>query len=221
MRFLSIGLAFLSIIAASFGTPARAQQGIDLEIRAAASACHRLCTQSARACAGKSGPVGAACDTRAVVCSTACLTCNGPLSACIRSRAAGTNGDCTGVFGACIKNTIADGVTNRPPIQFKGGDGASQQTAVVIAGASGEEEGVAAEYMWLNKHFDAWRREAQAHIQTGGRHFDKLDVTMKDGSHAFWFDITAFFGRSKLGDLLKKNAASRGRANTPPARPAQ
>src|SRR6185503_8442521 len=60
-------------------------------------------------------------------------------------------------------------------IRFEGGDGSSQEKAIVILGAKGESDGVAAEYKYLELVYgpkgSAWRPRKQALLSGKGRHF--------------------------------------------------
>lgn len=85
-------------------------------------------------------------------------------------------------------------------IRFEGGDGSSVAQAIVIRGAKGESDGVAAEYKYLEMVYGPKGQghdvRGQALLENGGRSFDKLDVDLKDGrSIAVFFDITDYFGK--------------------------
>ncbi len=90
------------------------------------------------------------------------------------------------------------GKTEKGPggITFAGGSGDSIEDAVIVQGAKGEPDGVDAEYFWLKKHYPTARREGQGVLTQGGRHYDRLDLTLPDGTKkSVYFDITAFFGK--------------------------
>jgi hypothetical protein len=85
-------------------------------------------------------------------------------------------------------------------IRFEGGDGSSIAQAIVIRGAKGESDGVAAEYKYLEMLYgpkgDGHNVQGQALLENGGRSFDKLDVDLKDGrTIAVFFDISDYFGK--------------------------
>jgi len=85
-------------------------------------------------------------------------------------------------------------------ITFAGGDGTDAKNAIVIHGAKGEMDGVAAEYKYLEMLHGQrgvdFNVGSQALLEDGGRSFDKLDVTLKDGTNlAVFFDITEYFGK--------------------------
>lgn len=85
-------------------------------------------------------------------------------------------------------------------IRFEGGDGSDAKTAIVIRGASGETDGVAAEYKYLEMLHGTrgvdFKVGSQSLLQEGARSLDRLDVALKDGTstHVF-FDITEYFGK--------------------------
>jgi len=85
-------------------------------------------------------------------------------------------------------------------IRFEGGDGSNIKQAIVIKGAKGESDGVAAEYKYLEMLYgpkgQGHNVRGQALMENGARSFDKLDVDLKDGrSISVFFDITDYFGK--------------------------
>ncbi|MFO1061662.1 MAG: hypothetical protein U1E53_32415 [Dongiaceae bacterium] len=82
-------------------------------------------------------------------------------------------------------------------VSYAGGDGSSVERAIVIKGASGEGEGIAAEYAWLRQHLPAGSRPAgQALLTRDQRAYDSIDIVLPDGRRqSYYFDITGFFGR--------------------------
>ena len=82
-----------------------------------------------------------------------------------------------------------------PPISYAGGDGSTEEKAVVIKGGN-EETGVAAEYAYLEKHHPGYQRGAQAAFSKGKRQYDRLSFTTAKGEQrTIFFDITDFFGK--------------------------
>lgn len=83
-----------------------------------------------------------------------------------------------------------------PGVHFAGGDGSSQEKAVVVLGAT-EPTGVAAEYLWLDAHFPGYQRGQQGLVQgEGGKSYDVLDFTTVDGQkRTVYFDISDYFGK--------------------------
>jgi hypothetical protein len=87
---------------------------------------------------------------------------------------------------------------NRIP-DVGGGDGQSIKTAVVI-NAKSTLEGVPAEYDYLTsihgKQDGGWRLESQKTIEQNGRHYDVLNIKLRNGELiSYYFDITKFYGR--------------------------
>jgi len=87
-------------------------------------------------------------------------------------------------------------------IIITGGDGSSEETAIVIRNAKNEKEGVNAEYEVVAKYYGVedkdWRLVDQSFIQNeiNGKCFDILKIEDQDGQrYAIWFDITDFYGK--------------------------
>ena len=84
-------------------------------------------------------------------------------------------------------------------IEFLGGDGSSQKQAVLIHGAKGENDGVAAEYKYLELLYGAegerWNRSEQSLLEDNGRSYDELDYTLDGKRVSIYFDITEYFGK--------------------------
>jgi hypothetical protein len=85
-------------------------------------------------------------------------------------------------------------------ICFAGGTGTSMKDAIVILGAKGEADGVAAEYKYLEKLYGpkgvGHTVEDQSLMEDGGRSYDRLGVHLKDGRTLdVYFDITDYFGK--------------------------
>jgi hypothetical protein len=80
-------------------------------------------------------------------------------------------------------------------ITFEGGDGATIETAIVIMGAAGEQDGVASEYEWLAKNRPDAQMESQALLNEGDKIYDLLVVRSGSKKEKIYFDITAFFGK--------------------------
>ena len=90
--------------------------------------------------------------------------------------------------------------TPPPPttgIHFSGGDGSSVEKAIVILGAKGERDGVAAEYSYVEKHLGLSRNDvvSQSLLDKNGRSFDMLQLKTAQGSRQLYFDITDYFGK--------------------------
>jgi hypothetical protein len=72
------------------------------------------------------------------------------------------------------------------------------ETAVVIQGATGSRDGIAAEYAYLEKQFGQrnvdWKLKRQSLRHHQGKHYDLMEIILKDGSpKEILFDITGFF----------------------------
>lgn len=84
-------------------------------------------------------------------------------------------------------------------IEFLGGDGSSQKQAILIHGAKGENDGVAAEYKYLELLYGAegerWNRSEQSLLEDNGRSYDELDFTLDGKRVSIYFDITEYFGK--------------------------
>jgi len=81
-------------------------------------------------------------------------------------------------------------------IRFEGGDGSSCATRVVILGASGSRDGVAAEHAWLQAKYPGYRLHRQALAECEGHATDRLTLTTADGKDVtVHFDISDFLGK--------------------------
>ena len=84
-------------------------------------------------------------------------------------------------------------------ICFGGGEGTSMQDAIVIQGAHGESDGVAAEYTYLEGLYgprgQGYLVHGQSLLEDGGKSFDRLDIEVKGQPKSYFFDITDYFGK--------------------------
>jgi len=78
---------------------------------------------------------------------------------------------------------------------YSGGDGSSYEQAVVIKGAKDEEAGVAAERAWLEQRYPGFQKGRQSLMSSGGKHYDLIEITTREGHKSVYFDITEFFGK--------------------------
>ena len=84
-----------------------------------------------------------------------------------------------------------DGVT------FTGGSGASIDKAIVINGANGSAGAVAAQRVYLNKHWASHQKTGQA-LLSKERKYDEIHLRAPDGTKTkIYFDITTCFGAEK------------------------
>jgi hypothetical protein len=80
-------------------------------------------------------------------------------------------------------------------ISFDGGDGTSVETAVMIVGAAGSSDGIAAEYSWIEANRPGAQVLGQALIQNGDRLYDVITIRNGGKDEELFFDITDFFGK--------------------------
>ena len=80
-------------------------------------------------------------------------------------------------------------------IKFGGGDGSSQEKAIIITGAKDDYESTHSEYVYVADHFPKSQRPNKQWLLHGDkRYFDKLEFVAADGStHFIFFDITESF----------------------------
>jgi hypothetical protein len=69
------------------------------------------------------------------------------------------------------------------------------EKAVVIKGAKDEEAGVAAESAWMEQKFPGFVKGTQALMNSGGKSYDRIEITTREGKKTIYFDITDFFGK--------------------------
>lgn len=80
-------------------------------------------------------------------------------------------------------------------VSYEGGDGSSVEAAVVVRGARGPDEGVAAEYAYIERIHGAigrgWFWETQSLVQAGGRGYDQIVIRLADGTlRSLYFDVS-------------------------------
>ena len=80
-------------------------------------------------------------------------------------------------------------------VSYSGGDGSSLEQAIVIKGAKDEEAGVAAERTWMEQRYPGFHKGQQALLGSGGKHYDEIRITTREGQKTVYFDITDFFGK--------------------------
>jgi hypothetical protein len=86
--------------------------------------------------------------------------------------------------------------TPPPHIRFSGGDGSSCAEAVVIQGASREQEGIRAERWWIFTKNPGAKIAAQDVAQRGGKDLETFALLLPDGGRkTVCIDITSFYGR--------------------------
>jgi hypothetical protein len=101
---------------------------------------------------------------------------------------------------ACVAALTAACTTTDSPvtgsgIRFSGWNGESMQQAVVILGAQGENDGIAAEHQWVKEKLPGWSFSDQE-LVTNTKAFDVITLRSSDGSERrVYFDISKFFGK--------------------------
>ena len=82
-------------------------------------------------------------------------------------------------------------------IQYKGGNGTSKQLSIVILGATNENEGVDAEYDYLDSKYGEYELVSQEFIGEAYRQYDVLKIIKPSDSQEeeVWFDISEFYGK--------------------------
>ncbi len=88
----------------------------------------------------------------------------------------------------------------RPKITLSGGPGDTMATAIVIKGAKSSQDGIPAEYYFLEKKYDKmqvdWKLSRQSLMHQGGKHYDRMQIELKDGAKKDAYSaITDFFGK--------------------------
>src|SRR5215510_7230469 len=100
-----------------------------------------------------------------------------------------------GFGGGCA--TSSPGAPNAPAgVSYEGGDGLACESRVVIRGATGENQGIAAEYAWLRKRYPGHKVNRQSLMECDQHPTDMMSITTADGrSVDVHFDISDFFGK--------------------------
>ncbi len=88
-------------------------------------------------------------------------------------------------------------------VSFKGGNGTSQEEAIIIDGAEDTAEGVGAEYYYIDRLREATGLELklmkQSLIHDEEKHYDLMLLGLDNGEDfELWFDITGFYGKFNL-----------------------
>jgi len=81
-------------------------------------------------------------------------------------------------------------------IEYKGGDGTSQEQAIKIVGAKNEREGVDAEYSLIERIMEEYTVLLQEVLCEEYKSYDRLVLQDVNGNeYEIWFDITEFYGK--------------------------
>lgn len=191
MYFVRIVLSVLALLSA--------QTALAEEIGAASAskqskmiACRRSCLSYLETCSARES--AEKCDTRFVGCHLGCFACRGAADECADKAVGKSGGDlCEAKFVPCM-NEIVAAREKETPIRFKGGNGRSEKTAILVVGAKSKIEGVTAESLWAFKMHSDWRKSNQALVRSGSQIFDRIGFDTPEGPQTVWFDISAFFG---------------------------
>ncbi len=174
---------------------ARAQNAPKTAASMQLQSCHKVCFTEGEKCVTQPNGKEPFCNTLEIGCVSACAACIGGFSACSNNEDR-TPRFCQTTFDTCLEQKLdASRARARPQIAFNGGDGLTQQTAIVIDGALGEFEGIMAENLWVARHHPQWRKHDQALIAADGKHFDKIGYDAPDGAHTVWYDVSGFLGK--------------------------
>ena len=86
-------------------------------------------------------------------------------------------------------------------VVYKGGDGKSPGSAVLILGTKNERSGIAAEYGWISKlHGErnvGWKYGEQSSVMYDGKRMDVIMIhtVPANATVAYYFDISDFYGK--------------------------
>ena len=102
----------------------------------------------------------------------------------------------TGTAACASSSGRSPEAPSKGPIKYEGGDGLTCESRVIIKGATGSREGVAAEYNWLRTKYPGHKVQQQSLSKCAGKPADVLEISTVEGkSLALYFDISDFFGR--------------------------
>jgi hypothetical protein len=81
-------------------------------------------------------------------------------------------------------------------LAYSGGDGSSQEQAVVIRDAACCEAGKLAERMWMGRKYPDYREAKQIAMNLAERHYDVFKLANSDGQTKWvYFDTTDFVNK--------------------------
>jgi hypothetical protein len=81
-------------------------------------------------------------------------------------------------------------------VTYQGGDGSTEEKAIVIVGAQDDFSATRAEYVYLGRHFPNYHFDSQALMSAGNKSYDMLAFDDAKGNpHHLYFDITATMGK--------------------------
>lgn len=99
-----------------------------------------------------------------------------------------------------MKEKLLKDYTDEAGITFVGAEGLSQDKAIKMLNVKNTGWGVFAESAYLSHIFGErnvdWKKGIQAVAHDNGKHYDIIDVELKDGDKlTIYFDITSWYGK--------------------------
>jgi hypothetical protein len=82
-------------------------------------------------------------------------------------------------------------VAAEAPINVGGGDGSTIGQAIIIDGATDEEQVNQTEKLVLNLRFPGWSFESQRELQINGKILDAVSITKSGNTQEIFFNITS------------------------------
>jgi hypothetical protein len=86
-------------------------------------------------------------------------------------------------------------------VVYKGGDGKSSESAVLILNAKNEKNGIAAEYAWISKFHGernaGWKYGEQSSVMHEGKRIDVIMIYLVPSNAIvnYYFDVSDFYGK--------------------------
>jgi hypothetical protein len=97
-------------------------------------------------------------------------------------------------FVACASGPQIPGVA--PGITFRGGDGSTCQSRLLIRGAPNVDAGVAAERQWIRAKYPGYRLKGQSLVDCEEEPTDQVTIVNVAGDErTLFFDISDFFSK--------------------------
>ncbi len=157
--------------------------------------CSRSCLSESDKCLSQAGVGQAFCDTHEISCASSCRACIAGFTSCM-DIADHAVSFCQNVFAGCIDEQLnANASRAHTAVLFKGGDGKSLATAVVIEGALSDPETILAEDLWMYRHHPLWEQTGQTLSRIERRIIHKIEYQSDQGAQTIWFDITSDYGK--------------------------
>jgi hypothetical protein len=108
---------------------------------------------------------------------------------------------CGLLLAGCADSGPARPAAPPPPSQldvsYEGGDGSSEQQAVIIKGAANEGIGIKSEYLWVINHYPGFQFETEDYLHVDNRVYGTLEGEMRGDTakRVFYFDATDYIGK--------------------------